>query len=322
MPAPESNYGNPYFGSGTAPARAALAGNPSDGYGGRTLALALPELKARVEVAPEDGLTLGPLRLAGIDELDRALSEGREPALMAAALRRLALVADVPETGFGLRYSSTVPGEVGLAGSSALVVAALRALCDAFGVTLTPDELARTALDAETEELGIAAGPQDRVVQAHGGLVMMDFEHEAWTAEALDPLLLPPLFVAWRSDATSHSGDYHAELRKRHASGDPAVHRCMKRLAQLASDARDALISGNHAAFARCLDGSFDERAAMGPLVPEHVSMVELARSLGASANYAGSGGAIVGTMPEHVPREELRAALEQAGCAVLTPNS
>src|SRR5919197_1806871 len=115
------------------------------------------------------------------------------------------------------------------------------------------------ALEAETEELGIAAGPQDRVVQSHGGLVMMDFAHDAWTVEALDPLLLPPLFVAWRSDVTTHSGEYHAELRKRHASGDPAVHGCMNRLAQLASDARDALLSRDHATFARCLDGSFDE---------------------------------------------------------------
>jgi hypothetical protein len=44
--------------SASAPARAALAGNPSDGYGGRTLALALPELEARVEVVAADGLHL------------------------------------------------------------------------------------------------------------------------------------------------------------------------------------------------------------------------------------------------------------------------
>ncbi|CAA9501537.1 MAG: hypothetical protein AVDCRST_MAG13-2290, partial [uncultured Solirubrobacteraceae bacterium] len=38
--------------AGMAPARAALAGNPSDGYGGAVLALCLPALAARVEVAP------------------------------------------------------------------------------------------------------------------------------------------------------------------------------------------------------------------------------------------------------------------------------
>jgi galactokinase/mevalonate kinase-like predicted kinase len=309
-----SKYGNPPSLDAGAPARAALAGNPSDGYGGRTLALALPSLEARVAVEPADGLRLGALELAGLAELDLAFEHGREPALMAAALRRLARFAQIPESGFALSYSSSVPGEVGLAGSSALVVAALRALCGAFAIELTPDELALTALEAETEELGIAAGPQDRVVQSYGGLVMMDFSNSNWEVEPLDPALLPPLFVAWRHEHATHSGDYHAELRRRHAEGDPAVHGCMKRLAQLATDARDALVAGDHAAFARCLDGSFDERAAMGPLVPEHVAMIELARSLGASANYAGSGGAIVGTAPS----DQLRAGLERVGCSLL----
>jgi glucuronokinase len=278
------------------------------------LALALPSLEARVAVEPAEGLRLGALELAGLGELDVALEHGREPALMAAALRRLSRFAELPESGFALTYSSSVPGEVGLAGSSALVVAALRALCAAFEVELTADELALAALEAETEELGIAAGPQDRVVQSHGGLVMMDFANSHWRVEELDPALLPPLFVAWRHEHATHSGDYHADLRRRHDGGDPAVHGCMKRLAQLATGARDALVAGDHAAFARCLDGSFDERASMGPLVPEHVEMIELARSLGASANYAGSGGAIVGT----APGEALRTGLERAGCSVL----
>jgi glucuronokinase len=321
---PDLKYGHPPISDACAPARAALAGNPSDGYGGRTLALALTELEARVEVLPlADGIELGPLPLAGLRDLDPALAAGREPALMAAALRRLSRIAELPQSGFALRYSSTVPGEVGLAGSSALVVAALRALCAAFGVSLASDELALAALEAETEELGIAAGPQDRVVQAHGGLVMMDFApraDRAWAVEELDPGLLPPLFVAWRSDATAHSGEYHSELRRRHERGDAEVHGCMKRLAQLASDARDALIAGDHAGFGRCLDGSFDQRRAMGPLEPEHVAMIELARSLGASANYAGSGGAIVGTIPEGLPVERLRLELENEACAVLAP--
>ncbi len=309
--------------SASAPARAALAGNPSDGYGGRTLALALPELEARVEVFKADGVELGPLRLRSTAELHVAIAAGREPALMAAALRRLARIAPLADRGFGLRFASDVPGEVGLAGSSALVVAALRALDAAFGVGLGPDELAAAALEAETEELGIAAGPQDRVVQAHGGLVMMDFAPPSgapWSVERLEPELLPPLFVAWRRDTATHSGDYHRELRRRHAEGDPALHDCMGRLAALASAARDALLAGDAAEFGRCLDGSFDERRSMGPLEPEHVGMIELARSLGASANYAGSGGAIVGTLPPGSAAADLRAGLEREACAVLVP--
>jgi glucuronokinase len=72
----------------------------------------------------------------------------------------------------------------------------------------------------------------------------------------------------------------------------------MARLASHARAARDALRARDHAAFARALDASFDERPALLELDPRHVAMVQAARSAGASANYAGSGGAIVGTLP------------------------
>jgi glucuronokinase len=313
--------------SAAAPARAALAGNPSDGYGGRTLAVALEAFAARVEVLPADGVELGPLgteplRLASIAGLDAALHAGGGTALMAAAVRRFARFAPL-HAGFALRFSSTIPGEVGLGGSSALVIAALRALAATFAVELAPDTLAMAALAAETEELGIAAGPQDRVVQAYGGLLAMDFAGQhgpGGAVERLDPALLPPLFVAWRPTAAACSGEYHTELRRRYERGDPPLVEGMRRLAELAAQARDALVSRDEAAFRRSVIASFDVRRSMGGLVPEHVRMVDLARTLGASANYAGSGGAIVGTIPPGITPGNLCAAFEREGCAALAP--
>jgi glucuronokinase len=295
--------------SATAPARAALAGNPSDGFGGRTLALALPAFEARVTVEP--GVSF---------DVDRALAAGGEGALLAAALRRLARLGLVPERGVVLRCESGIPAEVGLAASSALVVAALRALSETFGLALEPGTVAREALAAEVDELGIAAGPQDRVVQAHGGLVAMDFGGREWQIERLDPRLLPPLFVAWDNRIAAHSGDYHAALRVRHAAGDPHVLRDMRLLADLALEARDALLAGDAAAFARSVDASFDARAAMGPLDPGHVRLIERARGFGASANYAGSGGAVVGTLPSGSGGEALREEFERSGCGFHLP--
>ena len=48
--------------------------------------------------------------------------------------------------------------------------------------------------------------------------------------------------------------------------------------------------------------------------------MVELARSLGAAANFAGSGGAIVGTMPPGIEPERVGAEFERSGCAASAP--
>jgi glucuronokinase len=289
--------------SGRAFARAALAGNPSDGYGGATLAVPIRELAAEVELvagaADDPSVDPDALRLAH------------------AARRRLARELDLPAAGVAA-VRTTIPREVGLGGSSAIVTATLRALLDLAGASLAPTDLARVALEAETHELGIAAGPQDRLVQAHETLVAMDFAAAAPGCEPLDPALLPPLFLAWRTDAGQHSGGVHGDLRARWEAGDVAVRGCLTRLADHARAARDALLAGDRAAFAAAVDGSFDvRRDLIADLDPRHVRMVEVARAAGACANYAGSGGAVVGTAPDLAA---VRAALEREACAVLLP--
>src|SRR3954447_15915838 len=288
-----SRSGSMTLATGSAHARAALAGNPSDGFGGATLAVAVRDFGARAEVRDASGLRVEPP-----SELARA------------AAARLG-------GGVAVRWSCSVPREVGLAGSSAIVVAVLRAMAELRGAALPPAELAPLALAVETEDLGIAAGLQDRVAQAFDTLVAMEFGGSEPAYEPLDPALLPPLYLAWRADAAEASTRVHSDLRARHAAGDPAVRDGMSRLADHARAAREALLAGDHPGFGRALDGSFDERARMIELDPRHVRMVEVARAEGATANYAGSGGAIVGTAPDI---GAVREALLAEGCACIRP--
>jgi glucuronokinase len=269
--------------TGTAAARAALAGNPSDRHGGAVLALTLPALTATVTA------TAGP--------------PGDEPALLRAARARFQ-GTDSP----ALQVTTNVPREVGLGGSSAIVTAALRALAAWHDTELEPLALARMALAAETEELGIHAGPQDRVAQAIGGLVFMDFSGDDWHAERLD-VALPPLYVAWLTEAAAPSHEWHAAMRPERE--------VMATLAQLARDARAALCDGDHERFGRCVDGSLDARARLGPLDPRHAALAEAARACGATANFTGSGGAVVGTLPDAAFTARMRAAAP--GCEILT---
>jgi glucuronokinase len=280
--------------SGRAFARAALAGNPSDGYGGAVLATCVPELAARATAAAApDSLSDPPSAL-----VDAAIARyGRGPC--------------------AVRWSTTVPREVGLGGSSAIVTATVRALCALHGHALNPDELAEMALAVEVEDLGIAAGPQDRYAQAHEGLVLMDFAGARPRMQPMRPALLPALYLAWRSGAAEASHAVHGGLRER--GDEPRVRAGMRRLAGLARAAARALEDGDHDAFARALDASFDERAALIDLDPRHVAMVRAARAAGASANYAGSGGAIVGTLPVDGLEPEARA-LRALDCEVMTP--
>jgi glucuronokinase len=228
-----------------------------------------------------------------------------------AALSRFASRQGQPELSAAVRVRTTIPRQLGLAGSSAVVIAVLRALAAAHGTELDPRTLAQEALAAETEELGIAAGPQDRLVQAHEGLLFMDFA--TGEVEPLPTDLLPPLFVAPRRDPGEPSGTVHIGLRERHAAGDPAVHAAMHRLADLTTRARDALLAGDHGAFAACLSGSFAVREALVELDPRDARGIEVARARGLHANYAGSGGAVVGVLADADPAE-LAAAYAQTG--------
>ena len=279
--------------SGSAFARAALAGNPSDGHGGAVLAVCVPGLAAHAEARPAAQTRSDPPTAL----VDAAVARyGRGPC--------------------AVRWATTVPREVGLGGSSAIVTATVRALCALHGDVLAPAALAELVLAVEVEDLGIAAGPQDRYAQAHEGLVLMDFAGDRPRVERLDPALLPDLYLAWRSDSAQTSHAVHGGLRER--ADEPRLRAGMARLGGHARAAKDALLSGDRATFAQAVDASFDERAALLDLDHRHVAMVRAARACGASANYAGSGGAIVGTLPS-TGLEPVAGALRALGCEVIT---
>ena len=120
--------------------------------------------------------------------------------------------------------------------------------------------------------------------------------------------------------------DAHPELlRAARNVGEPAPHGCpicgSERVRYVSYVYGDTLKQAN----GRCitypgeldkLDASFDERSALLELDPRHVAMVRAARAAGASANYAGSGGAIVGTLPPS-GLEPVASALRALGCDV-----
>lgn len=296
-------------------ARAALVGNPSDGYGGRTIAYAFRELYADVTAKPADRLRI---------DADRG-----EGALLRAAYGRFArhcVDSGVTPEPCALSLRSTIPGEVGLAASSAIVIGALRALAAFNNVEVPKEELPTIALAAE-DDLGIPAGLQDRVAQTYEGLVYMDFDPEQMAAnghgayEPLDHAMLDQAYVAWCSRAKSSSGAFHGELRRRFREGDRQVVAALRELADLALMARDAIHAADRPGLSDAIDANFDLRRRLGPLDPMHVRMVDVARTAGASANYTGSGGAITGLVDGSDRFAELKCALAALGCTVIRPS-
>jgi glucuronokinase len=291
-------------GRGEAAARAALAGNPSDGYGGAVLAVVLPGHAANACACPGNGIEISP-----------------ESELVRATTERFARERAPGTRGAAVRWSTSIPRGVGLGGSSAIVIATLRALCELHGVELGRSELAEMALAVETEDLGIAAGLQDRVAQAYGGLTFMDFApgFEGDRYEPLDLGLLPPSVVGWRTDTGGESGVVHAGLRERFEAGERVVSESLTKLARLARDGRAALLARDTGELMRCVDRSFDARRRMIELDPRHVEMVQGARACGAGVNYAGSGGAIIAVCADHATREVVTRELREMGCGTTT---
>lgn len=287
----------PTTATGRALARAALAGNPSDTAGGAVLATVIPGLAAQVAVSPAERVVVGDRAWDDLPSLGAATDAGDGDLVGATVAHLASSIADgrgrPPDGGLRATWSTTIPRSVGLAGSSALVIAALRALAAWWDHPIDDVTGPRLALEVEVDRLGIAAGPQDRVVQWHGRTVLMDFSMSPWTVVPVDPPAPVEVFVAWTRGGGTPSDFTHRPLRDRR--DDPSVSAAMDRLAALAREAAAALSAGDVARLGAAMDATYEERARLVDLRADHVALVEGARAAGASANYTGSGGAVVG---------------------------
>jgi glucuronokinase len=231
----------------------------------------------------------------------------------------------LPNRNFTLRYNTNIPRQVGLGGSSAIITAVMRGLMAFFEVDVPDHILPNVVLSAETDELGLTAGLQDRVVQAYGGLVYMDFdrdhmdEHGFGRYERLD-VELPDVYIAFREDLGEESSKAHIKVRELYELGDPKVVRTMSEIASLADIARAWLETGNWDKLAEVVNRNFDLRRRIYPIREEDERMVQTARRAGASCKFCGSGGAVVGTFNGADARQKVRAAMEGAGYVFIVP--
>jgi glucuronokinase len=301
-------------------ARAGLIGNPSDIFQGKVISLLFDRFKCGITLYETPRLTIvpNPRDRTEYDSIDELVRYRRQFGyyggirLIEATIVRFKSYCDnhgirLEERPFTIEYHSSIPFGVGLGGSSAIAGAVLAALMSFYG--LSEREIPRPVqpnilLEAETEELDISAGPQDRVVMVYGGLVYMDFSREAYEShqgrhgryESLDPALLPPLFIAFNESLSKSSGKVHNIMRYRaRVEHDPKVGEVMREKARLAEQARERLAAGRPQELGPLLDQDFELRRSVYELSAENLRMIEIARRLGAHANLTGSGGAAIG---------------------------
>jgi len=321
-------------------ARAGLLGNPSDGYFGKTIALVVRNFRARVLLYPSARLEIKPSKadMPVFENLTDLYTTTRWRGYYGGIRIIQALLVrfvdycrqegiPLENRNFTLEYESTVPLRLGMGGSSAIIIAALRAICRYFEVSIPLPIQANLALETETRELGVPAGPQDRVVQIYEGLVYMDFRRERMEAqgygiyEKLDPALLPKLYVAYRTSLSEGTEIFHNNVRERWRARDPEVVSAMEQWAAYAEEGRTALTARDYATLGRLIDANFDLRATLYPISDGNLQMIQTARRVGATANFAGSGGAIVGAYEDERMYQALLEAMRSLGVAVVKPD-
>ena len=350
----------------TSHARVGLLGNPSDGYAGKTLSstidnfCATVEMEAfeRVEFVPHpvgDCLEFGDLRDLSVF-LRRNGYDGGIRLLMATsktfwdALKeeKIELSPTVASRGFKMKYSTAVPRQLGLAGSSAICTAVFRALMRWYGVpfsAIPPERLAGYVLRAEQKELGIAAGLQDRVAQAYDCPVFMDFTPPAFAAHngkhgsytALPPMsagfFTDRLFLLFplakqdgddddnKKDEAKSSGKVHSPVRKKWEEGDVFTRTMMEKIAALAEKGRDAIARKDDLEFVRLMNENFALRVQLFGDAVSHMDreLIALARSFGkdVGAKLPGSGGAVLVFCPRGF---EFESFIRESGKAQIVP--
>ncbi|MDD2599411.1 MAG: GHMP kinase [Kiritimatiellae bacterium] len=320
-------------------ARAGLLGNPSDGYFGKTLSFTFSNFSAKVTMyeTPELGFEAGEVDDACFESVDALLHELQlfgyygGIRLLKATSKLFFLHCrehgiPLPKRNFTVRYTADIPRLVGMAGSSAICTAMLKAL-QLFYETSIPMEIAATlCLRAERDELGIQCGLQDRVVQTYQGVVFMDFKQELVESRGygiytrVDPARLPLLYVAFDPGRAEISGVYHHKLRVLFEERAPNIVAAMSEFADLAQQAYDALMAGRTADLPALIDANFDLRDRIFNVSATNKTMVLEARKVGCSAKFAGSGGAIVGTYEDEAQYQKLVQVMTAIGCQTIKP--
>ena len=163
-----SLYGHPPAVAAEAPGRVNLIGEHTDYNGGYVLPTAIP-LRTRVELAPRPDRTVRvwSASVPGLEQpVGYRLGEERRRGDWLDYVQGLtvALAADGRAIGgFDARLASDVPQGSGLASSAALEVALLRALREAYRLTLDDVQLARLGQRAENDFVGAQTGIMDQM---------------------------------------------------------------------------------------------------------------------------------------------------------------
>ena len=320
-------------------ARAGLLGNPSDGYFGKTISIIIRNFGSSISIyeTPELRIEETEVDINTFQNVYHMVDSVQLTGyyggtrLIKAAIKKFVEYCEsnnfrLGHKNFTIRYRPSIPRQVGLAGSSAIITAAMKALMQFYDVEIPKHILPTIILKTETEELGINAGLQDRVIQVYEGCIFMDFEKSHLEKNGfgkyspIDPALLPKLYIAYKVELGKVSGAVLNTVRERYEKGDTFVVDSLKEIAELAEKGKAAILEKDYETLNNLIDRNFDLRCKIMNISDSNKQMVMTARSCGASAKFSGSGGAIIGMYEDDEMLRRLIVNLKKVNARVIKP--
>lgn len=320
-------------------ARAGLLGNPTDGYFGKTISIIVRNFGARISLYPSPELHIEPQEqdinvyrsIYHLADSVNLLGYYGGSRLIKAAIKKFCEYCEeqklrLENKNFSIRYHSSIPRQVGLAGSSAIITATMRALMKYYQVEIPQEVLPSLILSVEVEELGINAGLQDRVAQVYEGCVYMNFDKGIMEEKGhgeykrLNPGLLPNLYMAYKTDLGKVSGAVFNDVKSRFEKGDKEVVDTLQEIADLAEKGVKAIQKQDTTKLNELINKNFDLRCKIMNISDSNKELVNTARRCGASAKFTGSGGSIIGVYKNEEVLNKLVVELKKINARVVKP--
>jgi D-glycero-alpha-D-manno-heptose-7-phosphate kinase len=312
----------------TAPTRIDLAGGTIDIWplylfheGASTVNAAI-SLRAHAEIAGRDD---GRLELRSVDTGRTATTDRWSDLDADSELPLLSLLArHYRLENATLTTRGESPAGAGIAGSSALTIAAIGALARWTGASEAAGDVLQVAMNVECQTIRVPTGVQDYRPALYGGVAAIELGVDGVRRAALsiDPAELERRIVLAYTGAPRNSGTNNWEIIKRHIDGDRHVFDCFERIRDTAVALRAALERGDWDEAGRQIAIEWDNRKRLAPGVttPSIEGLIAAARHAGATAAKvcgAGGGGCLFCYGPPQA-RPAIASALAAGGALLL----
>lgn len=229
-----------------------------------------------------------------------------------------------PATGLAIQTHSESPAGAGIAGSSALMIAAASALNRFTGAGHGPEKIREIAQNVEAQIIRVPTGVQDYYPALYGGVNAVELGADGVRRVAIpvDVEDFNQRIVLCYTGAPRNSGINNWEVTKAYINGDRKVQRNFGQIAAIASSMRAAVEKADWSEAGRLLRDEWSHRRGnvpgiSTPMIDRLIALARRVGSLGAKVCGAGGGGCVF-FLVERGAQERVSQTIAKAGAEVL----